>query len=436
MKNSFLKSHAREIGRIFIAVFSLVITICVAYVMINVYSPNQNALGALSSVCMDVICIIIILIFICSVALNTYSATRTTSLFAALLTATMWALFTDFINWAFDGSLELGKVTFWFTVGSLCMGSVLACIFSLYLYSYMYENHHLKKMHTSARVCAVLNVLSFFLTLGLALSGTAFKFVDGHYELGALYDVVTVIPILTLLYLTGFVFANVKKVGKHDALAAAGYILFMICGALLEAFFGIGTTYVSVTIADLFIFVTLQNEVIALEKRNVQEWMQKSNTDELTGVGNRFAYENDIKGFENVNIPENFVYVSIDVNSLKKVNDTMGHNAGDELLIGAAECLQKCLGPYGKIYRTGGDEFIALINVEEDLMPKIQKDLDDATRKWHGKFVNSINLSCGYVTRGEAKKSSIRQIAVMADKKMYNAKDEFYKRTGIERRKK
>ena len=49
----------------------------------------------------------------------------------------------------------------------------------------------------------------------------------------------------------------------------------------------------------------------------------------------------------------------MDVNRLKIVNDSQGHAAGDELLQGAASCMKKCFDSCGKVYRTGGDEFIA-----------------------------------------------------------------------------
>ncbi len=437
MDKKTFKPNGIFIAKIVTAIFCIVTGTCAAYIMFNVYSPNKNALGALSSVCMDVLCMLIIIILIISFAFDDYKSKQTTKLFAVLLVATLWALFTDFMNWAFDGELEFYKITYWFTVGSLCMGSILACIFSQYLYSYMAETHNLTKMHGSARVCAILNIISFVITFVLALTGTAFEFVDGHYEIGALYDIVTVIPIVTLLYLTCYVIRYVKIVGKHDALAAAGYICFMIGGALIEATYGIGTTYVSVTIADIFIFVMLQNEVIAMEKRNVQEWMQKSNTDELTGVFNRFAYENDLAELEKAgSLPNDFVYLSVDVNALKSANDTLGHNAGDELLIGAAHCLKKSIGSYGKVYRTGGDEFIAIFSADSEQLGKIQKDIEESTRKWHGKLVRELTLSCGYVTREEGRTMSIRQIAVLADRKMYRAKDEYYKSNGIERRKK
>ena len=430
-----IKLNGYFIRRLLLVLFCAFIGICVLVVMFHVYNPSQNALGALSSVCMDLVCIIILFILIGSFAFDRYVTNRTTRLFWALLIATIWAIFLDFLNWAFDGSLEFGHLTFWFTVGSLCMGSILACFFSMYLNSYMDDVHHFSKMYTSAKICVILNLASFVLTFILAITGTAFQFVDGHYEIGALYDVVTVIPILSLLYLTGFVVWHRKEIGFHDVFAAVGYIFFMIAGALIEASYRIGTTYVAVAIADFFIFVMLQNEIIAQEKRSIQEWMKKSNTDVLTGFYNRFAYENDIQELENGDVDENLVYVSVDVNSLKVVNDTLGHNAGDELLAGAAECLKKCFGEYGKLYRIGGDEFIAIVYANEEQLNAIRADLNDTTKNWSGKLVQSLNLSCGYVTRREDKQMSVRQMAILADRRMYDDKNEYYRRSGIERRK-
>lgn len=432
MNNS--KVSRQAVVRILIAIFCVFIGVCVAVVMFHVYDPNQNALKALSSVCMDVICIIILLILIGSFAFDNYGSNRTTKIFAGLLIATIWAMFLDFLNWAFDGLLEFGHLTFWFTVGSLCMGAILACIFSMYLYSYMEETHGLNKMRIRAIACAILNLVSFILTFILAITGTAFKFVDGHYEIGALYDVVTIIPVLTLLYLTGYVIRCSKKVGGHDVFSVAGYIFFMIAGALIEAEYSIGTTYVAVAIADIFIFVMLQNGVIAQEKRNVLEWMEKSKTDELTGFYNRHAYEADLKQLEQEQLADNFVYVSADVNSLKLINDSLGHNAGDELIVGAAECMKTCFGSYGKLYRTGGDEFIALIYTDEDQLVRIKKDIDELTQSWSKKIGHSLTISCGYVTRKEAQKMSIKQMAILADKRMYEAKEEYYKKSRIERR--
>ncbi len=427
---------APRLFRIAIAALCVVMTICMVYVMFNLYIPSHNALGALSSVCMDVICMIILFILIGSIIFGNFESTKTTKIFSLLLVATAWATFLDFLNWAFDGTLEFGGVTYLFTVGSLCMGSILACIFCMYLYKYMEENHNLTQMKIGARVCAIMNLVSFVITLVLALTKTAFDFVDGHYETGALYDVVTAIPVITLVFLTIFTIVHVKKVGIHDVIAVVGYILFMIAGALIESEYSIGTTYVAVSIADLFIFIMLQNEVITLEKRNAEKWMQRSNTDELTGCYSRYAYEEEMTSLEAETPAENFVYVSVDVNALKEVNDTYGHNEGDELLIGAAECLKQCIGEYGRLYRTGGDEFAALLYADEAQLEQIRKNLKEATANWKGSTPEKLTISCGYASKKTDADCTVRKMAILADHRMYEAKAAYYRETGKERRKK
>lgn len=91
----------------------------------------------------------------------------------------------------------------------------------------------------------------------------------------------------------------------------------------------------------------------------------------------------------------------MDVNGLKPVNDTLGHAAGDELLQGAAECMEQCFGNYGKVYRMGGDEFAAIIFVNTRRLKRVQQEFDDVVRGWSGQLVKSVSISCGYVSSDE-----------------------------------
>ena len=95
--------------------------------------------------------------------------------------------------------------------------------------------------------------------------------------------------------------------------------------------------------------------------RNLEQLHRKSNVDQLTGLLNRSSYEDKIKEYSKDNLPDNLVLVSIDLNNLKTINDSKGHAAGDEIIKGAADCLQQCLGGYGDVYRIGGDEFLCLV---------------------------------------------------------------------------
>lgn len=435
-------------GLIFVDLFCAIVAVTMVSILLLAFNPNQNSPGALGSACMDVISIIVLLIMVFTIAYGKDALGRTNKLFLGLMLGTMWGLFFDFLTWSLDGSLVYGGWTFAFTIASLCSGSIMGGIFVMYLSSYMTDMYDLKESEQSAKICCACNIFSFVVTITLAISRSAFVFNDGHYETGVLYDVITVIPILTLIFMAVYCIRRVKVIGTHDVVSVVIYIGTMIVGVVIEAMYGIGTTYVSVMIADVFIFIMLQNkhmdrfrmqkemlsEKVDEEKRNAEKWMQRSNTDEVTGFYNRHAYEEELGVLERTRIEDNLVYVSMDVNGLKVVNDNLGHEAGDELLVGACECMEKCFGMYGKLYRTGGDEFAALIYATDYEMEILKKEFTEITSQWRSDKIEAITISTGYVTRKEAKELSLHQMAVLADKRMYEDKNDYYQRMGIDRR--
>jgi diguanylate cyclase (GGDEF)-like protein len=172
------------------------------------------------------------------------------------------------------------------------------------------------------------------------------------------------------------------------------------------------------------LFVT-QN--INKEKKKEEELIFKSNVDELTGLYNRRAYEEHIAEHKDTVTEENFVFVSLDVNGLKRVNDSLGHAAGDELIKGAADCLKQCFAPYGRIYRVGGDEFSAMIFANEKQLEKIKSDFAEVTANWSGQLVKSLSISSGFVPKREVSTTSVHEMSNIADKKMYEAKEEHYR---------
>lgn len=178
--------------------------------------------------------------------------------------------------------------------------------------------------------------------------------------------------------------------------------------------------------------VILTTQCINDEKLKEQSLIQQSNTDKMTEFFNRRAYEDDVAGHPDV--LENFVYVSLDVNELKIVNDNYGHAAGDELLIGAATCMRRCLGNYGRLYRIGGDEFAALIYANEKRIAAIKEDLENTITDWSGKLIDKLSISFGFASKKEFPDATVTELAQIADERMYEAKALYYKNKGFDRR--
>ena len=109
---------------------------------------------------------------------------------------------------------------------------------------------------------------------------------------------------------------------------------------------------------------TLQRNNEELERRveeRTREIKYVANHDKLTGLLNRGQFVQQLN--EVIGIPEgeNVALMFIDLDNFKPINDTQGHDAGDQLLVGVGEILKSILGPNDFAGRFGGDEFLVLM---------------------------------------------------------------------------
>ncbi|MCR5487535.1 MAG: sensor domain-containing diguanylate cyclase [Lachnospiraceae bacterium] len=181
-------------------------------------------------------------------------------------------------------------------------------------------------------------------------------------------------------------------------------------------------------------FVGLFTHVLLKLRDNNTMLLQLSNTDQLTGGLNRMSYGIALSELSKKPIDDDFVYISIDLNGLKQVNDTFGHLFGDELIRGASECLREALGDFGKAYRIGGDEFAALIHAEEKSLDGILEKLNALAKAWKGSTVKELSFSVGHASHQEFPEASMETLIKTADQRMYDAKREHYLSMGIDRR--
>ena len=168
------------------------------------------------------------------------------------------------------------------------------------------------------------------------------------------------------------------------------------------------------------------------EKYEKEKLLYTSNTDELTGCLNRHAYETDINKLD---LKKEWIYISLDLNCLKRINDTYGHAAGDEMICAAAACMTAGFGEFGKVYRIGGDEFAVIVAQKPDEFDSMKNEFDSSVSKWRGKNVDSMTISYGCVGSLEEDWENIYDIAKEADRRMYESKARYYRDSGIDRRK-
>lgn len=179
--------------------------------------------------------------------------------------------------------------------------------------------------------------------------------------------------------------------------------------------------------------VLLTTQIIDEEKRREEMLIRISHTDELTQLYNRRSYEVDSEKYID-NIDDDLTVILMDVNSLKTTNDTLGHAAGDELITGAARCMRKVLGNSSSVYRTGGDEFVALCHYDPDRIEELKKALKEETSAWTGEIVKTLSIAIGYASHKAYPNASFEELEQTADAMMYEDKEKYYSENNIKRR--
>jgi diguanylate cyclase (GGDEF)-like protein len=169
------------------------------------------------------------------------------------------------------------------------------------------------------------------------------------------------------------------------------------------------------------------HEDLAMLEGVQDELVRKAFHDPLTGLANRALFVDHIDGaFHRAARAGNLVFLLyIDLDEFKKINDTFGHGAGDELLVQAAGRLNNCVRATDTIARLGGDEFAILLeqaaslDVVEIIAQRIVDSLAEPFPLATG--VAEIGASVGIAFTDAFGQSPV-QLMKSADAAMYTAK--------------
>ncbi|PWQ93708.1 sensor domain-containing protein [Leucothrix arctica] len=158
------------------------------------------------------------------------------------------------------------------------------------------------------------------------------------------------------------------------------------------------------------------------------EILHKAHYDALTDLPNRFlALDSLRKGIKKAQKDDEMLSVLfLDLDGFKKINDTLGHEAGDKLLIEAGKRLKGVVGSSGTVGRLGGDEFIVILydlKTSESVVPTVEKIVQQFRKPFEidGReliLTTSVGLST-YPEDG----SSASELLRNADSAMYSSKE-------------
>ncbi len=166
----------------------------------------------------------------------------------------------------------------------------------------------------------------------------------------------------------------------------------------------------------------------ATERKNAQEQLRyQAFHDPLTGLPNRALFQDRVdqalsraaRRYTSV------VVLFLDLDRFKVINDSLGHEAGDHLLIGVGERLRRCVHPEDTVARLGGDEFVILVeeSAELDRAIRLAEQIREDLR---APFVIAgqemvVTASVG-IAISEPGVESVSELMRKADVAMYRAK--------------
>jgi diguanylate cyclase (GGDEF)-like protein len=156
---------------------------------------------------------------------------------------------------------------------------------------------------------------------------------------------------------------------------------------------------------------------------NLMAAREEANIDELTGVKNKHAYldmEEAINNQINEGSCPEFAIAVFDLNNLKIVNDTKGHQAGDRYIKDGCKIICKTF-THSPVFRLGGDEFAVIVDGED--YDNLEANMEKIAK------INRKNMTTGKVVIAAgasrfARDKNVAAVFKRADKSMYDNKAE------------
>lgn len=219
-----------------------------------------------------------------------------------------------------------------------------------------------------------------------------------------------------ILFFTVFVVLALISFYKHPGSGKDGIII------------AVGFTFFIFSLFYIIILIEI-NEVREMSELKI--YRELAFKDGLTGLRNRAALEKQLNELNLIVKNDDFIsFIMFDLNFLKKVNDNIGHNAGDELIISTANIIDEVFGDIGYSYRLGGDEFAVIAAASKDTIDKkieqLNKIIDDSNKLRN----NKISIAFGHSTKVFNNEDKTLKMTLYkdADDKMYQMKEKQHKK--------
>ena len=239
---------------------------------------------------------------------------------------------------------------------------------------------------------------------------------DNMYHRGPFFLFPAFITIMLILWAFVIILINRRRLEKKSFLSLIFFAIPPSISIILQIkFYGLSLMLNSVVLSLLVIFLNIQ-------KHNMY-------TDHLTEVNNRKNLDAYLKKKVNSSTEgKGFSVILIDINNFKYINDTYGHDIGDQALETAAKLLKSCLRTNDFIARFGGDEFCIVLDISnridlEAMVCRINSCLE--TYNESGSHLYTLGFSMGYAVYAHHLHMSAEEFLKQVDILMYEEKQAY-----------
>lgn len=289
-----------------------------------------------------------------------------------------------------------------------------ACVYLSYIFSVLLSLNKYKKIRPFLYIpiVAYISILPFLDVEYLQGNGT-------YYSMGSATKVAYGIAFFYLISTFIYILLTIKKAEKivlTSLLPVTAFaVVLLVSQMIVPEFLFTGAVITMVTLA---VFFAIENPAA--------HYMKRAYIDLDTGVKNRNCYDEEIKKFNKIyfkkNKESNIGCIVCDLNGLKKVNDTLGHIVGDEMIRKSAQVISSSFKSATAVYRIGGDEFVAVY--EGDFVANMAKETEQLkiTCEKQNNYRFPLSIAAGFADKKECEAQNFLQMVTVADKRMYENK--------------
>ena len=236
-------------------------------------------------------------------------------------------------------------------------------------------------------------------------------------------------PAAVFSYITAFAYLisgivvlilNIKKLDRRFRLCLFPTMIFMVLITLVQIIIPeLLFTGGAVTLITTGIFFTIESPI--------ENFRKQASIDIDTGILSKRIYEDELpelneKYFPEDKAVENIAVIVCDVKGVKAINDSFGRIKGDEVIVAAARVISDCLISAQRLYRIGGDEFLAVYtgnNLEriEEETRKIQEKVKEIEG-----LPTELGISIGMASKAVGETGDLMELIALSDLEMYRNK--------------